>query len=125
MSQPGQVVVGQLYLGEYRNGLKVWDQPGGVGTRVYPQPPRVQPWFGGQNQENIERDGIYSWPLSFPSQYVGGCGHFLNCWEIYSYYDPYAEEVMALVTCPQCSYVQQILTLEQYQSYLDTPLVVA
>ncbi len=116
MAQPGQLQVGQLYKGGLENGLPYWTQPGGVGTLVYPQLPRI---FPSQNM------GYPQTPMSYPAMYYSGCGHPLNCWEIYSYYDPYAEEVMALICCPMCSYIQQIVPYDQYQSYIDTPIVVA
>lgn len=122
MAQPGQFEVGQLYLGFNRNGLPVWKQPGGIGTTVYPQLPRAMSWFGEANDNTSTQ---YQWPLAYPSQYVFGCGHPMNCPEIYSYYDPYEEEIMALICCSQCSYIQQIMSLVQYQNYIQTPLVVA
>lgn len=116
MAQPGQFQVGQLYRDGYINGLKVYSQPGGIGTPVFPQAPRIFP------QQNM---GYPQTPMSYPSLYVSGCSHFLNCWEIYSYYDMYAEEVMALVLCPQCGWIQQILPLADYENYLIVPIVTA
>jgi hypothetical protein len=113
---PGQREVGELYLGEYRNGLKVWSQPGGVGTPVFPQLPTQYP---SQNQ------GYPQVAMAYPAQYYLGCGHPSNCLEIFSYYDPYAEEVMALICCGQCSYIQVIQPYTTYQNYLDVPIVVA
>jgi hypothetical protein len=123
MSQPGQFEVGQLYLGFLRNGLKVWSQPGGPGTLVYPQLPSNFSWFG-KNDTGLG-GSIYEWPMAEPSQYVFGCLHPLNCPEIYSYYDPYAETIMALIVCPMCSYIQEIMPLAQYENYVETPIVVA
>lgn len=121
MAQPGQFSVGDLYLGPNRNGLPVWSQPvpGGL---VYPQLPTNMPWFGEANSQPGDQ---FSWLMSYPALYYFGCGHPLNCPEIYSYYDPYAEEVMALIVCPMCSYIQQIMPLTQYENYILTPLVVA
>lgn len=123
MAMPGQYSVGELYLGFKRNGLVVWRQPGGIGTLVYPQLPTAMPWFGEANNESP--GDMYSWPMSYPALYYFGCGHPLNCPEIYSYYDPYAEEIMAVIVCPMCSYIQSLIPYTTYQSYLDTPLVVA
>jgi hypothetical protein len=116
MALPGQFEVGQLYYGGLVNGMVVWTQPGGLGTRVFPQVPTIFPQqFQGYQQV----------PFAYAAQYFFGCGHPLNCAEIFEYYDPYAEEVMALICCPMCSYIQQIMPLEQYQSYIQTPLVIA
>jgi hypothetical protein len=120
MAQPGQLQVGQLYLGFNRNGLPVWSQPGGIGTPVFPQLPTIFPW-NGQREDTHDQ---YEWPAAYSSLYVLGCGHPSNCLEIYSYFDKYADEIMALICCGQCSYINEIMPYTQYQSYLETPLVV-
>ena len=116
MALPGQWQVGQLYLGEYRNGLKVWSQPAGQGGLVYPQLPTKFPTV---------YQGYFQTPMAYPSLYISPCGHPLNCWEIYSAYDPYEEEVMALICCPMCSFIAQVMPLAQYENYEDVPIVVA
>ena len=116
MAQPGQLQVGQLYKGGLENGLPYWTQPGGVGTIVFPQLPRI---FPSQNM------GYPQTPMSYPAMYYFGCNHPLNCPEIFQYYDPYLQNQMVAICCPMCSYVQQILTLADYQSYLITPIVTA
>jgi hypothetical protein len=116
MAQPGQFQVGQLYNGGYVNGLKVWSQPvpGGL---VYPQPQRQYPQ---------QYQGYYQAPMAYSYLYAFACGHLLNCPEIYEVYDPYAGVQVALVCCNQCSFIQQIISpYEDYQSYIDTPIVVA
>jgi hypothetical protein len=123
MAQPGQFSVGQLYLGFLRNGLKVWAQPGGIGTPVVPQPPSNFSWFG-KNDSGVGGN-IYEWPVAYPAQYYFGCGHPLNCPEIYSYYDPYEEVIQALICCPVCSYIQEIMPLSTYEDYVEVPIVVA
>lgn len=119
MARPGEFEVGQLYLGPDRNGLPVWSQPGGIGTLVYPQLPRRFPWFGS------DPEGLYEWPMGYPAQYFAGCGHPLNCWEIYSYFDKYLDDIMALICCPMCSFIQEIMPLSQYEDYIEVPIVVA
>lgn len=121
VSQPGQLVVGMLYLGPNRNGLPVWKQPGGPGTPVFPQLPTQFPWSGAR----VDNTDNYTWPAAYSALYYFGCGHPLNCPEIFSGYDPYLEEVMAYICCPQCSYIQQVMPLAQYQDNQQTPLVVA
>lgn len=123
MARPGEVTEGMLYLGFTRNGLPVWSQPGGVGTVVLPQLPQQFPWFGGQD---LTAAGIYKWPMNYPAQYYFGCGHPLNCPEIYSFADIYdPDTVLAAVCCPMCSYIQQLLPLAQYENNIETPLVIA
>lgn len=123
MARPGEITEGMLYLGGTRNGLPVWRQPGGPGTLVFPQLPTEFPWFGGQD---AARAGSYEWPMNYPAQYYFGCGHPLNCAEIYSFADIYNDDtVMAAICCPMCSFIQQLMTLEQYENYIETPLVIA
>lgn len=116
MPLPGQFAVGQLYLGEYRNGLKVWSQPSGVGGLVYPQLPQIFP------QQNM---GYPQVVMSYPSLYVLGCGHPSNCLEIYQVFDPYSGNQVCLECCPQCSFIQAIFNpAEDYRNYETTPIVV-
>lgn len=106
--------VGQLYLGEFRNGLKVWSQPVPGGT-VFPQAPSQFPQaFEGYQQV----------PMSYPSLYTWGCGHQTNTAEIFEVFQPSLDDQAALITCPVCSFVQTIMLYSQYQNYIDTPLVV-
>ena len=115
--QPGFMYPGTLYLGFYRNGLKVWSQPGGAGTPVVPQAPQQFPQV---NQ------GYYQVPMTYPSLYVAGCGHSFNTYEVFKVYDPYTQLQAALLSCPVCSYVQQVIEpYSNYQNYEDTPIVVA
>jgi len=114
MARPGEFQVGQLYLGEYRNGIKVWNQPipGGL---VYPQLPSKFP------------DPPMGYPtvvMSYPALYYLGCGHPQNCLEIYQYGDPYTGQLLKLICCGLCSYISQILTADEYNSYIDTPIVI-
>ena len=116
MAQPGEIVVGQLFKGGLVNGLPYWKQPGGVGTKVYPQLPTQFP------EQNM---GYPQTPFSYPAMYYFNCNHPLNCPEIFQYYDKYLGKQMVAICCPMCSYVQQILTLSDYQNYLITPIVTA
>lgn len=109
-------VVGELYGGGYVNGLKVWTQPvpGGL---VYPQPQQYSPEQYMGYQQNI---------MSYPALYAFACGHFQNCPEVYEVYQPSVGEQVALVVCNQCKFIQQIIApYSDFQSYLDTPLIVA
>ena len=116
MAQPGQFQVGQLYKGFLQNGLPFWSQPGGPGTQVFPALPTQ---FPSQNM------GYPQVVMAYPSLYVWGCLHPTNTAEIFEVYDPYIGEQVALVCCPLCSYIQQIIVpYSAYSNYEDTPIVV-
>lgn len=83
---------------------------------VYPQAPTQSPEFFM---------GFPQVPMSYPSLYVAGCGHQFNEFEIFEAYQESLGEQVALICCPICSYIQQIMLYTEYQSYIDTPLVVA
>lgn len=109
-------LVGELFLGFERNGLPVFTQPGGIGTTVYPQAPTQFPQkFMGYQQV----------PMSYPSLYVALCGHQFNSFEIFEVFQPSLNDQAALICCPICSLIQQILLYSEYQNYLDVPLVTA
>ena len=100
---PGQWAVGQLYLGTDRNGIRVWSQPGGIGTQVFPAQPL----------------GEHS------ALYTAGCQHWFNCYEIYQADDPYNLVQVKLLCCPLCSFINQIISpAENYEDYQITPIVV-
>jgi hypothetical protein len=109
--------VGELYLGFNRNGLPVFSQPGGPGTPVLPAAPTL---FPAQNQ------GYPQQVMSYPSLYAAGCNHQFNCYEIFEVLSPSDGHQVALVCCPVCSYIQEIIDpYSQYQNYEDVPIVVA
>ena len=110
-------VVGELYGGGKQNGQQVWTQPGGVGTLVYPQPQQYSP-------ENYQ--GYQQSQMSYPALYSAGCGHFFNCYSIQEVFQPSSGDQVALVLCPQCGYVQQVIDpFSSFENYEDTPLVIA
>lgn len=116
MPLPGQFAVGMLYNGGYVGNQLVFTQPGGIGTPVVPQPPTLFP---------EQYMGYQQFPVSFSPQYFFGCGHPINQPTIYQYCDPYAAEIMALIVCPCCTYIQEIMPLSQYQDNEQVPIVVA
>lgn len=117
MSRPGEFEVGQLYNGGKINGLPVYSQPGGQGTPVVPQAPREFPQVF---------QGYYQVPMTYPSLYQFGCGHYLNCPEVFCVYNPYNEVQEALVCCNQCGYIQQVISpYSSFQNYEITPLITA
>jgi hypothetical protein len=96
--------VGQLYNGGIQNGQQIYTQPGGIGTPVFPQPPRVNPPPNWKNS---------AWLPSYPYAYIGlltwGCGHWTNTCEAYTVDDPTTGEQAALLCCPVCSYIGYII----------------
>lgn len=109
--------VGEVYPGLTRNGLPLWSQPAGIGTPVLPAPQQYSPEEYMGYQQNI---------MSYPALYCFGCGHFLNCAEVFEVFDPASGEQAALICCNQCGYIQQIIVpYANYQDYMDTPIVTA
>ena len=116
MARPGEWSVGQLYGGGKVNGLPVYTQPGGIGTRVIPQAPQQFP-------QNFQ--GYYQVPMTYPSLYTAGCGHAFNCFGTQQVYDPYDEVQVILLLCPICGYIQEIYSpASMYYDYVETPIVV-
>jgi len=94
--------IGTLYKNPVQSGITVWVQPGGPGTLVYPQ------------QSQGQKSALYSL----------GCGHWVNTLEVFEEYDPDTGIQVALLCCPACSYIQQIISpYENYSNYEITPLV--
>jgi hypothetical protein len=103
-------LLGSLFFGGLVNGEKVWSQPGGPGTIVYPQ------------QQIGEQIGLW----------VEGCAHWFNSWDvrenawnppsfIFAYVVP-----SAFVLCPLCGYVQRIITpFDLIQDPVANPIIFA
>ena len=105
--------VGTLRNGGYVNGLLVFTQPGGPGTKVSPQPSQVNPPPNWKNS---------NWLPAFPYSYQGllswPCGHWTNTAEIYQQYDEENEVEAALLCCPVCSFIVNIV--EPYSELAQT-----
>ena len=111
-----EYVVGELYHGGLVNGQQVWTQPipGGL---VYPQPQALSPekYMGYQQMQMI-----------YPAQYFLPCGHYQNCPTVQEAFQPSLNEQVALVLCSQCGYIAQIIApFSSFESYIDTPLIIA
>jgi len=88
-------------------------QPGGAGTVVYPQAKDSAP-------------GQFETPLTPSGQYVFGCNHPMNCPRIWEVYDDVNDEQAALVCCPTCGFIQEIIEpYSQFQNYISTPIIIA
>lgn len=112
-----EYAVGELYNNGLINGLPVYSQPGGPGTQVIPLPPTVFPTIF---------QGYYQVPMTYPALYQFGCGHFLNCPEVFCVFQPSESEQVALICCNQCGYIQQIISpYSSFQNYEITPILVA
>jgi len=108
--------IGTLLNGGLVNGLPFFTQPSGPGTLVFPQQPKIFP---------AQFQGYVQWPMAYPAMYYPGCGHAINLYEIFFQYNPSAGEVYAIIACPYCSFVQQVMPETQYYNYLQTPLIVS
>lgn len=96
--------VGTLYKPQTIPGPTLYTQPGGPGTLVYPQQP-----LGEKS-----------------AQYSFGCGHFFNIPRIWEEFDPVSGEQAAIIACPICTFIQQIvIPYSLYLNYIQTPIVIA
>ncbi len=96
--------VGQLYNGGVQNGQQIYTQPGGIGTPVFPQPPQTSPPSNWKNQAYLP-----SYPFAYISLLTWGCRHRTNTCEVFEVYDPVNEVQAALLCCPVCSYIGDIV----------------
>lgn len=85
---------------------KLWRQPGGPGTLVYPQQQVGSNYFS--TQPFSELSGIFSGP----------CGHSFDQPLVQREYDYGTQSSVALICCMLCGYV--IYTLEPFESALNT-----
>lgn len=89
-----------------------WTQPGGPGTRVFPQ-------------QTDSAAGEFEPPMTPTGMYVPGCGHPCNCLAVFKQYDIITAEDVAIICCPACTYIQQIINpYRNYENYIKTPIFV-
>jgi hypothetical protein len=107
-------VIGSLYVQNW-NGV-TWSQPSGPGTTVYPQQNTGS--FGyPANQLLMQEPGQGLW--------VSSCGHWLDAWQIFRDYDTVAEQSVAIIACPICSNIQQVLSpFESIYDAIQHPIIV-
>lgn len=98
--QPGFPQIGTLYRDGVINGIKVYSQPNGPGTHVSPLPPTQSP------QQNM---GYPQIPFAYFGFLSLGCGHWVNSIEVNEEYDPYTQLRAAILCCPLCGYIQEIV----------------
>lgn len=89
-----------------------WTQPGGPGTQVFPR-------------QTDSAAGEFEPPMVPIGWYIPGCGHPCNCLAIFRQYDSVTQQEMAIICCPACTYVQEIIPWDRYEDYIQTPIVVA
>lgn len=86
-----------------------WSQPGGVGTRVFPQEVT-----GNSDQLSVkpynELTGVY----------IFGCGHSANQCMVFQDWDYNTSMTVALICCPLCTFIQS--RVEPYSEALTNPL---
>ena len=105
--------VGTLYENPSIPAPPTWSQPGGPGTKVYPQA-----------QDSAA--GEFETPLIPQGQYIPGCGHASNILRIIEIYDDVNDMQAALVCCSVCSFIIRIIEpYEEFDNYLVTPIVIA
>lgn len=103
--------IGTLYLQPGGKG-GFWKQPGGPGTQVFPAQATSVDYFSVKPFS--EQSGLFSC----------GCSHFCNYPEIYRDIDVTTGEVLAMVTCPLCSFLQYTLPYEEALSTVQNPQLV-
>lgn len=90
-----------------------WTQPGGQGTPVFPQP-------------TDSAAGQFEPPTTPTGMYTFGCLHVFNCPRIFKQFDPLKSRDAALICCPMCGYIQDIINpYELYDDYIQNPIIVA
>lgn len=102
---PGDAIPGTL--------PSVWSQPGGPGTRVFPQ-------------AYDSAAGEFEPPLIPYGMYIPGCGHPVNFLAVFREYDDESDEDAAIICCPVCTYIQRIIVpYDLFENYIETPILVA
>lgn len=102
--------IGTLYIPNY-NGV-AWQQPGGIGTQVFPAQQ-----VGGA-YESIQPFNEMSGAMT------AGCGHSQNAPLLQQEYDEDSGELVILVLCSICSYTQYALPVAQVLSTVYNPVTV-
>jgi len=89
--------VGLQYDKKWNN--VAWTQPGGVGTKVYPQ------------QVTGNSDLLTNEPFSeLSGTFLFGCGHSVNQVLLQIDWNYDTDEQVALICCPTCSFVQRVIS---------------
>ena len=92
------------------NGL--FKQPGGPGTQVFPAQVTSVDYF--QVTPFSELTGTMS----------AGCGHFQNAPTLQQEYDEESDQLVILVICNVCSYIQYFLPVADILSTVYNPITV-
>jgi len=103
-------------------GYPTPSQPGGIGTPVTDptQPCTVYPNGGPPPTAYTPQTN----PTPYnerAAMFFPGCGHAIRSWEVR--WDAVNGEQMALICCPLCGYLQDILTPEAALSVYQNPLI--
>lgn len=101
--------IGTLYNQGLQNGQPFWTQPGGPGSQVLPTQRNGEPW------QDYPVPGLVIQEMS--PWFVPGCLHSIKYWAIVREWDYLTNQSCALVTCPVCSYVQNVI--EPFEEWLN------
>jgi hypothetical protein len=96
--------IGTMLNGGIQNGLRVYSQPNGPNTPVFPLPPTTSPPSSWRNTFYLP---VY--PTVFTSLLAWPCGHWINEPEVYTVGNPDTGGQAAVLCCSVCSYVQYII----------------
>lgn len=102
--------VGALYNSQ-NNGVN-WSQPGGPGTQVFPAQQ-----VGGSYESTTPFNEL-------TGMQIAGCGHSQNEPMLQQEYDEVGGELVILVCCSLCSYIQYALPVAQILSTVYNPVTV-
>lgn len=109
------LVVGGLYITDYQG--TPWSQPGGIGTQVLPT-------LGDGPMTSYPVPGQFLMP-SAQAIWHPGCGHGCDEWQIFRDFDSDTDMSVAVVTCPICSYVVQLIEpYEEIENYFRFPIII-
>jgi hypothetical protein len=103
--------VGTFYVQPHGNNGQ-WTQPGGPNTQVFPAQATGVDYFSVH-------------PFSELTGYqVAGCGHYQNCPTLQQEYDEDTDQLVILVICSLCSYIQYGLPVAQVLSTVYNPVTI-
>ena len=89
--------IGQQWDPRY-NGI-AWTQPGGIGTKVYPQEVT--------GNSNLFTTLPYN---ELTGTFIFGCGHSADQVYLQMDYDYMSDQQVGLICCPVCSFVQRVIS---------------
>ena len=106
--------LGALYIPKWNN--IAWSQPGGVGTKVFPQ----------------ENSGSFGYPVpgirmeeAGQALWISGCSHGFDCLQVFRDYDSNTQKSVAVLTCPVCTFIlNYVEPYEAIEDVLQYPILI-